>query len=60
MKLYRYESYDASRMIPNMNEIMKGKVEMSDSSVLSINAEKREIFADKNVQIYDRFVYFMN
>ena len=59
IKLYRYDSYNASRTIPNMNEIMKGKVAVSEQAVFSIKVEEGEISIGSD-KIYDRLVYFLN
>jgi len=59
IKLYRYESFAASRTIPNMNEIMKGKIAISDQAEFSIKVDQGEIFIGSD-QIYDRLVYFLN
>ena len=57
VRIYRYESFDASRKIPNMKEIMKGKVQVEDGEQFKINVSEKKVFIG-NQEVYDRLVYF--
>lgn len=57
VRIYRYESFDASRRIPNMKEIMKGKVQVEDGEQFKINVSEKKVFIG-NQEVYDRLVYF--
>jgi len=59
VKLYRYESVAAARSIPNMNEIMKGKVEIGDGEQFAIDVDKMSATVNGN-EIHDRLVYTVN
>ena len=54
--LKRYESVEASRKIPNLNEIMKGKVEVKDSEEFKINVENRVAHVGGQ-EVFDRLIY---
>lgn len=57
VRIYRYESFNASRRIPNMKEIMKGKVQVEDGEQFKINVDEKKVFIG-NQEVYDRLVYF--
>ena len=57
VRIYRYDSYEASRRIPNLNEIMKGKVQVEDGEQFSINVDEKKVFIGKQ-EVFDRLVYF--
>ena len=52
----RYESVEASRKIPNLNEIMKGKVEVKDSEAFKINVDQRVAYVGDQ-EVFDRLIY---
>ena len=52
----RYESVEASRKIPNLNEIMKGKIEVKDSEEFKINVENRVAHVGGQ-EVFDRLIY---
>lgn len=54
--LSRYESVEASRKIPNLNEIMKGKIEVKDSEEFKINVENRVAHVGGQ-EVFDRLIY---
>ena len=59
VKLYRYESVAASRSIPNMNDIMKGKIEVNDDAKFAIDVEKNAVQVNGEA-VFDRLVYTVN
>jgi len=56
VNLYRYESAGAARSIPNMNEIMNGKVKVGDDEVFTLDLDKGIIYVNGSV-VHDRLVY---
>jgi len=57
VRIYRYESFAASRKIPNMKDIMKGKIQVEDGERFKINVDEKKVFIG-NQEVYDRLVYF--
>lgn len=47
---------EASRKIPNLNEIMKGKIEVKDSEEFKINVENRVAHVGGQ-EVFDRLIY---
>ena len=47
---------EASRKIPNLNEIMKGKIEVKDNEEFKINVENRVAHVGGQ-EVFDRLIY---
>ena len=47
---------ETSSKIPNLNEIMKGKIEVKDEELFKINVEKRMAQVGDH-EVFDRLIY---
>ena len=54
--LYRYDTVESARSIPNMNEIMKGKVQIGDGEAFAIDTAKNVVTVNGQ-EVHDRLVY---
>merc|ERR1711892_1347588 len=54
--LFRYDTIASARSIPNMKEIMKGKVQIGDGEAFAIDTDKNVVTVNGQ-EVHDRLVY---